>query len=198
MRLRKSGYPLQNTELIGKKEEGQIGWSLGLFSMLYLSILLFALLALEQFRLSSQYLEDALAASNLASAIVDLEEYGISHTLRLIQKEDAYGKFEEAVRGNLNLDRDWNCANRRLISGKVSCERYILYNVSGSGVEIWERSRDGAWSLSSGRLGELTAPNGVKVENTGIYSEISFPVKTLSDTVVYARKGKLVDIVGRT
>ena len=197
MKLMKSEYPRRSISFLYRKDCGQIGWSVGFFFLVYLSVLMFAILSLEELRFSSDYLEDALAASNLASAIVDLEEYGISHTLRLTKKEEAYQKYETAIKGNLNLDNDWNCPNRRLISGKVCCEIYIMYNVYGGNVEILERGRDGAWRRTEGRLGEVAAPNGVKVEHTGIYSEISFPVKSFSRMEITARKGKLVDIVGR-
>ena len=83
MKLMKSEYPRRSISFLYRKDCGQIGWSVGFFFLVYLSVLMFAILSLEELRFSSDYLEDALAASNLASAIVDLEEYGISHTLRL-------------------------------------------------------------------------------------------------------------------
>ena len=68
MGLKKKECLLQSTE------SGQIGWALGLWFMLFLGILLCVILQLEVFRASSQYLEDALAASNLAAAVIDVEE----------------------------------------------------------------------------------------------------------------------------
>ena len=75
MLLRKRECPLQNTE------SGQIGWTVGVGFLLFLGVLLSACMQMEVFRASSQYMEDALAASNLAAAVVDVEEYGISHKL---------------------------------------------------------------------------------------------------------------------
>lgn len=195
--MRKSEYPQRSIKTKDIREDGMIGWSMGLFMVLYLSILMVTLLSIEQFQAASLYMEDALAASNLASAIVDLEEYGISHVLCLSEKETAYGKYVSAIKGNLNLNEDWMCANRKLISGKVNCEKYIIYNVRLDNVEILDRNSDGTWNIEYGRLGEVRAPNGVMVEHTGIYSEISFPIKAFFQIEVVARKGKLVDVVGK-
>ena len=77
MNLKKNGYLLQSTE------SGQIQWVTGLWFLLFLGILLCAALQMDIYRSSSQYLEDALAASNLAAAVVDVEEYGISNEIRI-------------------------------------------------------------------------------------------------------------------
>ncbi len=74
----KKGFLRQS---IKKTEEGQLEWITGLFFLLILGILLCGTLQLDVFRASAVYLEDALAASNLASAVIDVEEYGISHTI---------------------------------------------------------------------------------------------------------------------
>ena len=62
MNLKKKRFLLRSTE------SGQIGWTAGLFFLLFLGVLLCAFLQMEVFRSSSHYLEDALALSNLASA----------------------------------------------------------------------------------------------------------------------------------
>lgn len=189
MGLKKKECLLQSTE------NGQIGWALGLWFMLFLGILLCVILQLEVFRASSQYLEDALAASNLAAAVIDVEEYGISHKLRIRNADEAYDWYRRAIRANLNLNDLWECENKGVISGPVSIENFTVYNVSGSEVEVCSYGRSGAAIHRYGTLGLETAPNGVKVENTGIYSEISYQIKGVLGIEVTARKGKLVDVV---
>ena len=76
MNLRRKGYPPQSIR--PRAAGGQAGWSAGLFFLLFLAVLLRGFIQLEIYRTTSLYLEDALAASNLASAVVDVEEYGIS------------------------------------------------------------------------------------------------------------------------
>lgn len=189
MGLKKKEYLLQSTE------SGQIGWSLGLWFMLFLGILLCVLLQLETFRASSQYMEDALAASNLAAAVIDVKEYGISHKLQICNVDEAYERYRSALRGNLNLNDEWECGNKELISGPVHIDDFTVYNVSGSEVEAHSFHEGGTTMHWYGILGQETAPNGMKVENTGIYSEISYQVKGMFGIAVTARKGKLVDVV---
>lgn len=189
MDLKKKECLLQSTE------SGQIGWSLGLWFMLFLGILLCVLLQLETYRASSQYMEDALAASNLAATVIDVEEYGISHKLRISSLDEAYSRYLRAVRENLSLNNLWECENRELISGPVQIENFTVYNVSGCEVEVSSFDRSGAAVRWYGVLGQETAPNGIKVENTGIYSEISYQIRGIFGIEVTARKGKLVDVV---
>lgn len=170
-------------------------WAAGLFLTLFLAILLCCGLQLQIYRASSLYLEDALAASNLASALIDLEEYGISHTLQIENPMEAYAVYREALKENLGLDNNWECANRGLISGKVTVESYIIYNVKGTTVKIYDIGADGRMQEGMGYLGTLAAPNGVMIESTGVYSEISFPAESFLGSVVEAHKGKLVDVV---
>lgn len=188
MGLKKKEY------LLRKTESGQIGWTLGLWFVLFLGILLCALIQVEAFRASSQYMEDALAASNLAAAVIDVEEYGISHRLRISSPEEAYARYQNAVAGNLNLNAQWECGNKDLISGPVHVENFTVYNVSGSEVDVRSFGGDGTAAGWHGILGQEKAPNGKVVENTGVYSEISYQVRGLFGLNIMARKGNLADI----
>lgn len=177
------------------KRQGSIQWVTGLFFLLFLMILLCAEIQLDVYRASSLYLEDALAASNLASAVIDIEEYGISHTIRIADATEAYGRYRAAVKENLGLDEYWQCTNSALISGTVTIEEYMVYNVEKETVNIYRVANDGSVSVSQGVVGDVTAPNGVTVESTSIYSEISFPVKGMFGITVQAHKGNLADVV---
>lgn len=189
MCLKKRGCPPQNTE------SGQVGWTLGVWFALFLGIVLCALLQMEAFRASSQYMEDALAASNLAAAVIDVREYGISHRLQIDSPEAAYERYRRAVRENLDLDDRWECGNRGLISGPVCIESFIVYNVSGGEIDVCRFDKSGAAVRWHGTVGQERAPNGIKVDNTGVYSEISYQVKGIFGIEVTARKGKLADVV---
>lgn len=176
------------------RHSGSIEWVTGLFFLLFLSILLCVQMQMILYRSTSLYLEDALAASNLASAVIDIEEYGISHIVRISDLDEAYAKYEDAVKKNLNLNEYWEGTNTALISGKVSVVDYIIYNVEKDVVRILQVSEDGRVHIGEGVPGRVTAPNGILIEATGIYSELSFPVKGLFGITVQAHKGKLVDV----
>lgn len=189
MSLRREEYPRPKTE------QGKVEWVTGLFFILFLGILLCASLQLESFRSSARYLEDALAASNLASAVIDVEEYGRTHKVRIADTQKAYERYRTAVKGNLNLNEAWECPNRGLISGPVQVMNYTVYNVSGNDVEISRFDENGLLTQWQETLGNAEAPDGKIIENTGVYSEIKYRVNGMLGLEEEARKGKLVDIV---
>lgn len=176
-------------------ESGQIEWVAGLFFLLFLGILLCASLQMEVFRSSSRYIEDALALSNLASAVIDVEEYGISNRLMISDPKQAYENYKAAVRENLNLNERWEPLAAGMISGPVTILNYIVYNVSGNDVDISCFDHNGVMTQWSEMLGSTVAPNGILIESTGVYSEITYQVDGLFGISVDAKKGKLVDIV---
>lgn len=177
------------------KSQGQIQWVMGLFFIVFFSVLLCAQLQLELYRSAAWYLEDALAASNLASAVIDIEEYGKSHKILIADYREAYERFCVAVQGNLHLDEQWQGNNKNLIAGTVTVEKYAVYNVNDEEVEVYVVNSRGEEILWEGALGAVSAPNGIPIESTSVYSEISFPVEGVFGSTVIAHKGKLVDIV---
>lgn len=189
MNLKKKGYPLLKTE------SGKVELAAGLFSLLILGIMLCAVLQMEIYRSSSDYLEDALALSNLASAVIDVEEYGISHQLVISDPWQAYGRFREAVKGNLNLNEDWQCPAGKLISGPVRIVNYTVYSVTDDDVTVTGFDENGFVSQWKALPGSVSAPNGIPVVSTGVYSEIAYRIDGFLGTSVEAHKGKLVDVV---
>lgn len=177
------------------RERGQASWVLGLFLILFLAILLCMQLQVALYRESAMYMEDALALSNLASAVIDIEEYGITQKVLITDPEQAYERYCHALRENLGLDNHFMAQNRRMISGQVEIQNYTIYNVTSDLVEIWQRDRDGTVSVWSGNVGNVHAPNGQLIEETGVYSEIAYPVEGFLGTHVMAHKGKLVDVI---
>lgn len=194
MRLKKQGFPLPN---IKQKDSGQVEWVTGLFFLLILAIVLYTRLQLTSWNFTAVYMEDALAASNLASAVIDLEEYGKTHKVRVEDEQEALAVYKEAIRTNLGLDEQWKCRNEGLITGPVELVNYTIYNVDGKKIESIHMGIDGdVLERKTGTVGLVKAPDGSPVEYTGIYSEIKFSVKGFPGMTVEAHKGKLVDIVG--
>ncbi len=178
---------------LGKKK-GQIGWAAGLFLLLFLAVFLCAFQQMELYRTASLYLEDALAASNLASAVVDLEEYGISHRILIADPEASYEYYQWAVRENLNLDDVWESWGGGVVHSPVCVMDYTIYNVDGNVVQIYHYDENGVLTNWQEALGQAAAPNGRLIENTSVYSELTFVVKGLFGVEVTAHKGSLVDV----
>ncbi len=169
------------------------GVSFFLFVVIYLAIQL----ELARYTTTAFYLEDAICASCLAGAVIDVEEYGIEHCILIEDKECAYRLYCDALRENLGLDEKGECRNSSLLAGPIQVKCFVIYNVQHEAVEILSRTEEGSWHTCYGRLGEVTAPNGQVVESTGIYSEITCLAEGLFGCNFGACKGKLVDIVLR-
>lgn len=176
-------------------EQGQTSWVLGLFLILFLAIILTMQLQLALYSASARYLEDALALSNLASAVIDVQEYGRTHRVLIADPWQAYDRYCAAVKENLGLNDTYEAANHKLISGRVEILNYTIYNVTGGIVRVWERNADGQIQEWQGNLGEVRTPKGQLIEKTGVYSEISYPVEGFLGITVTAGKSKLVDVV---
>ena len=126
MKLKKQGFLLRK---IRQKDSGQVEWTAGLFFLLILAIVLYTRLQLASWSSTAVYMEDALAASNLAAAIIDLEEYGRTHKVCIKDEKAAFAVYKDALRTNLGLDEQWKCLNESLITGPVEIANFTIYNV---------------------------------------------------------------------
>lgn len=190
MNSENGGYP----RLKVKAQSGQVELAAGMFLILFLTLFVHMLLQIDMFSAAAGYMEDALAASNLASAVIDVEEYGISHNVVIDNPILAYERYRYALKENLNLDEEWKCANRNIIGGPVRIEEYIVYNCVQGRVEAFRVNESGVIAQWEGAAGDVYAPNGIVVENTGVFSAVSFETEGFLGVKVTARKGKLVDV----
>lgn len=188
MNLKRIEFRPRNTE------PGNVGWAVNLWFLLFLCVLLCISLQLEIFRTASLQMEDALAASNLAAAVIDTEEYGRTHEI-LIPAERAYSLYKKALKGNLSLDENWESPAKQWMSGPVVIEDFIVYSVLEDRILVTGLKADGSLVSREGGLDSTYAPNGKKIEASGIYSEISFDVKGIFGLLHRARKNKLADVV---
>lgn len=193
MNLSRKRFLLPKTE---GSDSGQIQWLTGMFFFLILVIMMNVQLQVAIWHSASQNLEDALAASNLASALINIQKLGKKHQVEIVGAEEAYAIYREAVKENLCLNEEWEPAYTELISGPVEITDYIIYNVKKNKVEAVRVGRNGQIvETLEGQRGIMRAPDNSVIECPGIYSEISFPVRGFLGITVVAHKGKLVDIV---
>lgn len=166
-----------------------------MYMFLFILVMLVAVFQLYIYRSVKTFVEDALAASNLASAVVDIREYGISHNIIISDPADAYELYQDALKINMNLDNQWNYTDQTIISGEVEILDYIVYNVRETDVEISYFGQNQYQETVADGLGNVTAPNGMTIESTSVYSRITFPVEGIFGIHAVAEKDKLVDIV---
>ena len=67
-----------------KKEEGKLEVLWGMYLIFFLVILLMVQMQVNTFAVISSVTEDALVASNLASAVIDVREYGQTGRIKVI------------------------------------------------------------------------------------------------------------------
>lgn len=157
--------------------------------------------ALFQFKVytcmvAGAYVEDALAASNLASALIDVEEYGRNHNVRIGDTWNAFRVYRDALYYNLAMDEEGYSAKEELLTGRVQLQEYIVYNVSGQQLQITVYDGEGnCLRQEENQLGNVWTPDGVLVEHTTIYSRVGFRVPGLMGHSIEAEKEKSVDIV---
>jgi len=178
-----------------RTSRGQVEILLGMFGfLLVLFVMLFGL-KVAQFMITGAYVEDALAASNLASALIDVEQYGRDNTIRVKDPRHAFEIYREALFINLQLDEEGNSFQRELLQGPVRILSYIVYNVRQEGVDMY--SFDGEGHLIDTRTelpDAIYTPDHVLVETTTIYSQVEFIVQGMGEQYITVRKEKSVDI----
>lgn len=179
-----------------KKHEGKIELFVSLYLTIILVLMLMTQLQLKQYRVIRGFVEDALVSSNLASAVADIQEYGIQHHLVIKDPDRAYEMYQEALKINLRLNNSWEYPDKSVITGPVEVLEYIVYNVRGNDVEVFSYTGGGSSSYQApGGLGSVASPNGILIESTSVYSRIGFPVEGVFGIHIDAQKEKLVDIV---
>lgn len=176
-------------------ECGQVDIVISMF--LFLLILLVAMFQFKAYvyMAAGAYVEDALAVSDLASALIDVEEYGRSHTIQIADTEAAFRIYRDALWRNLALDDTGQSSATELLVGNVQICEYIVYNVQDNQVQIIGYDGEGKCTQeNTGIRGAVYTPDGKLVEHTTIYSRIGFQVPGLSGHSIAAEKEKSVDI----
>lgn len=181
---------------IWNKKAAKIEIFTGIYLVVLLMILINVQLQIRIFMTTSTYMEDALAASNLASAVIDIREYGKTHIVKIKSPDDAFELYQDALKQNLTLDDNWESRQKDLIYGQVEILKYEIYNVEKNNITIYSYGTEGeAVQTITNGLGKVYTPDGALVESTSVYSKIGFPVKGILGVVIDARKDKTVDIV---
>lgn len=164
----------------------------------FLLVLLVAVFQFKSFTymVSGAYVEDAMAAADLASALIDVEEYGRTHHILITDTQRAFRIYRDTLYYNLALDEAGYSSRTELLTGRVQLREYIIYNVLDQEIQI--SCYDGQGNClrrESAALGTIHTPDGVLVEHTTVYSRVGFQVMGLQGSIIEAEKEKSVDIV---
>ncbi len=179
-----------------KKNAANVDLVSGMMLFFVLIIVIFFCFRITQYMVTAAIVEDALAASDLASAVIDVEEYGRTHRLWIADGKKAFEIYKDALQSNMKLDTQLYSSNNDLILGQVQIKEYIVYNVNGQDIEIEVYDGNGTLTFTGiGREGDVFTPDGICVQNTTIYSRIGFEVMGLAGHAIAGEKEKSIDIV---
>ncbi len=195
---RREECPLQriNQDGFTTKSEGNLDVITSMIMLLVLIVIIVSGFQITRYMVTAAEVEDALAASNLASAVIDVEEYGKSHLIVIEDVERAFQIYRDALCYNLMLDENLNTSNRDILAAQVKIQEYIVYNVREQQIEIFILNGDGVIQTQQvGNVGEVFTPDNVRVECTTIYSRVGFSVTGLMGQEIDAEKEKSIDIV---
>nr|AIF26457.1 hypothetical protein [uncultured bacterium fosmid pJB23D10] len=182
MRYRRKEHQRQSIKLL-KKDEGKVVWVLGMFFIQLMIVIMVFEIELFKYRNLSDYIEDAIAASGLASALIDVDRFVYDRVVEISDPVKAYDTYRSALNDNIGS-----------VADEVEIVYFLLYNVDGEMVEVTTVDGTGITNRYIGNLGTTRAPNGEIIRSTGVYSEISFPVEGVFGITTRAQKGKLVEI----
>ena len=198
LQWKKYGPPQQRIKKIHLhgKQRASVDVVAGMMFFLILVLTVFFCFRITQYMITAAGVEDALAASNLASAVIDLEEYGKSNRIYIADHKKAFQTFRESLICNLKLDDELYTTNKNFLLGQVYIEEYRIYNVQEEQIEIMVFNNQGdIISSSFGKKGEVSTPDNVTVETTTIYSKITYSVEGLAGQLLVGKKEKSIDIV---
>lgn len=182
-----------------KKDEGSIEHTIALMVILIVSFLVLHQYRLTTINLVSELVEDSITASNLASAVIDIEEFGTTNEIKVKDAGEAYETYCNALKSNLMLDDYFMPVNNDYIKSNVTVHDYILYNVNGNDIEEYRFSNGVPQALTThnSMVGVMLTPDGKLIENTTIYSKVGFTIRGLQEDEYYVYKDESVDITTR-
>lgn len=140
-------------------------------------------------------IEDALAAAELAAAVVDLQELGRTGKVCFQETETVHANFMYHLKNNLQMDTEGRSKMDILSVGPITIEDFRVYEVLENEV-IEHRFGKSGKELQTNRWekGLAVTPDGVVVMETSIYGKCRFYVRGMNDTTIMGEKEKTVDI----
>ena len=179
-----------------KKKRGSTEAFICSMAFIMVALVIIMMLRLKIVKVTKNMVEDGLVASNLASATIDLNEYGSTNNIVISSFEKNFNDYCISLKDNLNLNNDFTPKNNTLINSKVDIHEFTIYNVKGNDIEMIKRQADGSITRQSyiNQVGIMQTPDGSTITTTTIYSKIGFEVKGYLDNTLYIYKEKSVDI----
>lgn len=179
-----------------KKKKGTIEVFISSIVLLIIPMIIVMNIRLREIKLTKNFVEDGLVAANLASATIDLREYGTTHKIVNDNFTKSFDDYISSLKENLKLDNNLMPINQNLICSNITLDNFSIYNVNGNDIQVTTRSSDGSIINSTilNGFGTFKTPDGVLIKSTTIYSKILFKIKGFNNVQYNVSKEKSVDI----
>lgn len=180
-----------------KKDKGIVEYTLSIMLLMIIVLLVLFVYRMRVIKITKENVEDALVSSNLACAVIDLEEFGTTNEIVIKDPQESYEIYKKALKGNMYLDDNFMPVDRKLINGKVTIHEFVVYSVNAGNVQVSRIGSDGIVSIQDypGGAGIVQTPDGTVVNSSTVYSKIGFEIKSYRENVMYVYKQNSVDVV---
>lgn len=160
-----------------KKDKGTVEYSMCIMLLTVSVLLILFCFRIRSARVEKAYIEDGLATANLAAAVIDTDIYGETEELVISDTDEAFGRFQSALKTNLNLDGNFRPFGTFLMENPVEILEFHIYNVREDRIIHVIYDEHGSRTSETLGLSGVTTPDGTEVESTTVYSKIEFDVK---------------------
>lgn len=178
-----------------KKEKGKIEFFISSIALSITSLLVLMGLRIEVIKTTKSFIDDGLVASTLASATIDLKEFGTTNNIINSDFSKSYNDFTKTLKTNLNLDNSFIPKDDTLINSKVDVVDFIIYNVVGNDIYVLKKDEVGySEQFYPNQKGIMKTPNDVLITSTTFYSKIGFSLRGYLEDTHYVYKDYCVDV----
>jgi hypothetical protein len=167
-----------------------------------ISLLTSYIIRMKMIEITNENAQDAVALSNLASALLDQTEYEKTRRILVKDFERSYLVYVDSLQENMNLSYEMFPRNS-YITSKVEIFEYSIYNVEGKDITQIQRTLRNGIAVTEtliyrNQVGFLKTPDGITITNTTIYSKIGFSIKGIMNQTHQVYKDGCVDLVEET
>lgn len=186
-------------KIFTQKDNGGVSMPINLlFVFLFIVILFWIIIDYQRLQYLSNQITDVLTDAMLgAGTLTEDDAYllGLEDKIMLTNPKENYSTFQEILKKELDLTNTYEYTRNEMIRGKVNIEEFIVYNVDGPDVYQYTFYDLENYTLTEYPHGQgvVTAPNGMPVINTSLYTEISFNVNFIHKEFAVVKE-HMVDI----
>lgn len=177
-----------------KKKDGNavLFMLVGFLALFVVSIGSLTVMSLKKGALQSQKIENIVKQAVLSAAVYDTNVYGTNHSIVITDIDNSYNKFLRTLKESMRLTSEMNSKD----NGKVSIDKFIIYNVTGNDVEVITKGDIGESKvLYKNQKGVMKTPRNDVVDKTMIYSRIKFKVVVMGEEIKEAYKDATIGVV---